>query len=600
MSARQRLQTALKRSALEWSNPSRYPAIRRLQHPCPACSRSFTTQRTPRAVAITTASSPGAEADARQLRALFDAPEKAATYSNTSERSSRSGRSTGLFRSPSLMEPESFIKVAHKTLIRAKLLVSRIVQAPQNGPEEMRRVVRNLDRLSDLLCGVIDCAELVRNAHPDPRWVAAANEAYEYLCGYMNVLNTHTGLYDVLAQVLSDRQLRSELGPEAMAVAYVFLRDFEKSGIHLPQEQRAKFVSLSDEILVLGRSFLQETGQTDANDIVEMPMEWLQGAPKSIVDTLQKTHLDENGNLQLRRNSWEMQAISKYAPDVRARKMAHLGMNTGTGDQIRVLEKLLQKRGELAYLTGNDSFASMTLGDKMARKPDNVRGFLDALSTHHKPLANATLEQLRSLKKQEEGNRDIYAWDRDYYAEQYMRAVSRRSTTPPINGFFSVGTVFAGLSRLFERLYGITLQAAEVSPGEVWAEDVCRMDVVEESRVIGSIYADLYNREGKPPSAAHYTVRCSRRVDKDDEDNDFRYGRLESGQSITAEQGREIAKSLEVDSVTSSDLPGRYQLPVVVLLCDFVRPSIKSGPSLLNWHEVETLFHEMGHAIHCE
>lgn len=61
----------------------------------------------------------------------------------------------------------------------------------------MSRVVRNLDRLSDVLCGVIDMCELVRNAHPEPYWSEAANAAYEYLCGYMNVLNTHTGLYQV-------------------------------------------------------------------------------------------------------------------------------------------------------------------------------------------------------------------------------------------------------------------------------------------------------------------------------------------------------------------------------------------------------------------
>lgn len=59
------------------------------------------------------------------------------------------------------------------------------------------KVVKNLDRLSDMLCSVIDLAELVRNAHPDHAWVDAANEAYETLCEFMNVLNTHVGLYEV-------------------------------------------------------------------------------------------------------------------------------------------------------------------------------------------------------------------------------------------------------------------------------------------------------------------------------------------------------------------------------------------------------------------
>lgn len=50
-------------------------------------------------------------------------------------------------------------------------------------------------------------------------------------------------------------------------------------------------------------------------------------------------------------------------------------------------------------------------------------------------------------------------------------------------------------------------------------------------------------------------------------------------------------------------LPGQdgvYQLPLVVLLCEFTRPTLSHGPAVLEWHEVLTLFHEMGHAMHCE
>lgn len=58
-------------------------------------------------------------------------------------------------------------------------------------------MVKKLDRLSDMLCGVIDLAEFVRNVHPEEEWSEGANEAYEGLCGYMNELNTNVGLYEV-------------------------------------------------------------------------------------------------------------------------------------------------------------------------------------------------------------------------------------------------------------------------------------------------------------------------------------------------------------------------------------------------------------------
>lgn len=104
--------------------------------------------------------------------------------------------STGLFGQPSLVSPSSFQNLALATLIRAQLLTERIVRARQSR-DELFKAVKNLDRLSDMLCSVIDLAELVRNAHPDAEWVQSANEAYEQLCEYMNVLNTNVGLYEV-------------------------------------------------------------------------------------------------------------------------------------------------------------------------------------------------------------------------------------------------------------------------------------------------------------------------------------------------------------------------------------------------------------------
>ncbi len=116
----------------------------------------------------------------------FDHPPHRASWS----------RPTGLFAQPSLVSPSSFQNLALATLIRAKLLTERIVRARQSR-DELLKVVKNLDRLSDMLCSVIDLAELVRNAHPDPEWVKSANEAYEQLCEYMHVLNTNVGLYEV-------------------------------------------------------------------------------------------------------------------------------------------------------------------------------------------------------------------------------------------------------------------------------------------------------------------------------------------------------------------------------------------------------------------
>lgn len=103
----------------------------------------------------------------------------------------------GLFNFDNLTSPQSFGPLSELTIDYSNALVHRIVSAPSNGIDEIRKVVKNLDRLSDGLCRVIDLAELVRNVHPDTNWVTAADETYDKLCEYMNELNTHVGLYQV-------------------------------------------------------------------------------------------------------------------------------------------------------------------------------------------------------------------------------------------------------------------------------------------------------------------------------------------------------------------------------------------------------------------
>ncbi|KAI1783072.1 mitochondrial intermediate peptidase [Ganoderma leucocontextum] len=150
------------------------------------------------------------------------------------------------------------------------------------------------------------------------------------------------------------------------------------------------------------------------------------------------------------------------------------------------------------------------------------------------------------------------------------------------------------LSRLFRSLYGVSLRLCEVSPGEVWHTDVRKLEVVdEELGVLGWIYADLFARTGKPGGAAHYTVRCSRRVDNDDEQGDLRHADRHDRGVVQLSQQFEGDHHVPIPTSNMT-----YQLPVVVLLCEFIRPTTGWGPTILEWHEVLTLFHEMGHAMH--
>lgn len=184
----------------------------------------------------------------------------------------------------------------------------------------------------------------------------------------------------------------------------------------------------------------------------------------------------------------------------------------------------------------------------------------------------------------------VYAWDRDAFSPPPKQApsVPLLALTP--------GKVFFGLSRLFSHLYGISFRPAEVFRGEVWHHDVRKLEVIHEDEgLIGWLYVDMFIREGKPSGAAHYTVICSRRTDDDDEEGDFTAEDLDKGASVAA-----LRDFLPFNRYTTRGRQGTYQLPVSVLMFDFSLPVKTGTPRHLDWQEVVTLCHEMGHALHCE
>ncbi|KAI0652026.1 peptidase family M3-domain-containing protein [Trametes meyenii] len=574
-------------------NGGRYPsttpsasashALTRPTSLCPRFRASLHAGRPPGKTALarsaTTSAVQPASVDDTNLIAFFDHPQTSQNVATP----------TGIFGHRILTTPAAFDDLADSTLRRATLLTARILRARESR-DELFKVVKNLDRLSNMLCGIIDLAELLRNAHPDPMWVQCANDVYEKLCEFMNVLNTDVGLYEVLSAVLSDREVVRSLSPEAHQTALIFWRDFEKSGIHLPPAQRERFVSLSTEILVLGRQFLNET--VAARPPARIQYSELQGVKDLGMGARLRLQAQvTKRDLLVYPGSLQAQMIMRSAPAEEPRRKVYMATNSSTPEQIDLLERLLRARGKLARLVGKESFAHMTLADKMAKSPENVQHFLEALMDYTRPYARRALRTL-SQRKQAHLNTPPYpiiqAWDRDYYCPPEPPAPP--VALPPL----TLGTVFMALSRLFQALYGVSLRLSEPSPGEVWHADVRKLEVIdEELGILGWIYADLFARAGKPGGAAHYTVRCSRRIDDDDDEGDLRYADGHDREVIQLSQDFQAEQYLRIAHQGAT-----YQLPVVVLLCEFLRPSVSRGPTTLEWHEVLTLFHEMGHAMH--
>lgn len=166
-----------------------------------------------------------------------------------------------------------------------------------------------------------------------------------------------------MSLVLSDKSIIEKFSPDEYAAAIVFLRDFEKSGIHLPNKQRAQFVDLSDKIIHLGREFIQMNPR--AIKQVKIPQSALAG----VSPTVTRSIVGKDGYAYVPTDSGECQMILKYAMNEHVRQQVYESMNSATKDSVAVLEQLMRTRSDLATLVGKNSYAELQLQDKMARNP---------------------------------------------------------------------------------------------------------------------------------------------------------------------------------------------------------------------------------------
>jgi len=179
----------------------------------------------------------------------------------------------------------------------------------------------------------------------------------------------------------------------------------------------------------------------------------------------------------------------------------------------------------------------------------------------------------------------LQLWDRDaYFPSQAPAPVIRIHN-------LTVGLAIAAFSRFLQHAYGMHLEAADVCSGEVWHSEVRKVNVLDENgEVVGWIYFDMFSRAGKPSGACHYTVRCSRQVGLDDPEGDFVPG---EPTEFTPQVEDKFVLSAEAHQ--SKARQGLHQRPVAVIVCDI----FQMGFSEMKWNDVVTLWHELGHAMHC-
>jgi oligopeptidase A len=358
------------------------------------------------------------------------------------------------------------------------------------------------------------------------------------------------GLYRALRAFAATAEAKS-LDPTRARFLHKTLADFRRHGAELSAPDKEKLQAIDIELTKLTNTFAQNVlDSTNDYEVLVTDEAALAGLPPSARDAAAQ-NAQEKG-----KSGWRftLQAPSitpvlMYADDASLRETMFRASNARASrdpwDNRPLLQKIVQLRDDKAKLLGFHDFADLVLEDRMAKNGARAQAFVDDLRTRTLPTFQKENQQLEKF-----AGRRLQPWDVSYFAEKQRQALYDFDEEE-LRPYFPVDRVLAGLFRIVETLYGVSIRE-RAAPA--WDPAVRTYGLHEsDDRMIASFYVDLYPRENK--------------------------------------RGGAWMNGLYSDAWGST---GRQ----VGLFCANVSPPIGGKPALLTHREVETLFHEFGHLMH--
>ncbi len=233
----------------------------------------------------------------------------------------------------------------------------------------------------------------------------------------------------------------------------------------------------------------------------------------------------------------------KECADREVREVLYRARMTRAPENTARIATLLKLRQELASLLGFANYAELSLATKCAPSVKAVFAMIDELDA-------AT--QAISLREDAELGEALEPWDYAFAAER-LREAKYAYSEEELKKYFEFEDVLAGLWRISKFLFNIDVnEITGAAKPQVWHPDVRVFEVKEGASVLAHFYLDPYVRNGLKRGGAWM--------------NEFR--------------GR-------------SDRLG--VTPIAFIALNVLAPDAQ-GKTYLPFHEVETLFHEFGHA----
>lgn len=362
-------------------------------------------------------------------------------------------------------------------------------------------------------------------------------------------------------KTLYEQKDKLGLNPEQNRLLEKYYKNFVRNGAALNTEQKAQLREINKELslaeLQFGQNVLAETNAyqkwiTDEKNLAGLPENVRQAAAEAAEQagkkgawlfTLQKASfipvLQYSENRDLRK-----ELLTAYT---------YIANNNNQHDNKAVINKIMKLRIQKAQLLGFATPANYYLDDTMAKTPDKVYSFLALLWEPSLQKAKEEAAELQQLMEAEDKGEKLEPWDWWFYAEK-LRKIKYDLNEEALRPYFKLENVRQGVFDLASKLYGLQFKKLNNIP--VYNPEVEVFEVLDaDGSLVGILYTDYFPRAGKQSGAW-------------------------------------------MNNISEQYIKNGINFRPVICNVGNLTKSTAEHPSLLNMDEVETIFHEFGHALH--
>lgn len=324
---------------------------------------------------------------------------------------------------------------------------------------------------------------------------------------------------------------------------------FKLGGVHLEENKKEKIRRINSRLSELADSFSKNLlDATNDYELILQTDEAIKSMPQSDKDAAKI-----KGGWRFTLQAPSYIAFMTYCSDRALREKTYKAYMTRAPQNSAVIEEMLKLKKEKSDILGFKNFAEMK--NETMSCPSYVQAidFLRKLSKKGRPYAEKELKELQSFAKQK-GLPEPASYDTAYLSN-LMKIEKLDFNDEEYRPYFEKENVVRGLFLFLKKLFGINFRPVQDTP--LWHESARCYDLEDTSgKTFARIYLDLEARKEK--------------------------------------RGGAWMNNWHTEYTDSFN---KKHLPTAFIVANFP-PSVNGEPSLLRHNDVNTLFHEAGHAIH--